>query len=29
MIANGCGGGHLGLALMKKTHHTGYFIDIE
>ncbi|MFA5309329.1 MAG: class I SAM-dependent methyltransferase [Dehalococcoidales bacterium] len=29
MIDIGCGGGHLGLALMKKTRHQGYFIDIN
>ncbi len=29
LIDIGCGGGHLGLSLMKKTHHKGYFVDVN
>ncbi len=29
LIDIGCGGGHLGMALMQKTAHIGYFVDIN
>ncbi len=29
LIDIGCGGGHLGLSLMQKTKHLGYFVDIN
>ena len=29
MIDIGCGGGHLGMALMERTEHKGYFVDIN
>ncbi|MEA4891339.1 MAG: class I SAM-dependent methyltransferase [Peptococcaceae bacterium] len=29
LIDIGCGGGHLGMALMEKTGHQGYFVDIN
>ena len=29
MIDIGCGGGHLGLAVLKRTLHEGYFVDVN